>query len=101
MAGTTMAKAFDEIGAAIQLLILGRVGFKNAAIEKKKLPAGNKRADAKRKCQLVRRRLGVDRLPRHHESINCRDVFVCDFSEVIIGEGRIKMMAFTIEALAH
>ena len=101
MAGTAMAEAFDQIGAAIPSLGLGRLGLENHRLVEQCIPSRQQRAQVERKREGVVRRLRTHRRLRHQISIERLHVGVGAPGEMRVGKRGIKMSAVAMNALAH
>ena len=93
-----MRQPFDEIGAAIPFRALGAVRLISAAAQEQQFPARNHEALVERKGELVLAGRRVDRRPRHQERIERLVVVIADIGEMVVGKGRIEMLAVAIDA---
>ena len=96
-----MAKSLNEVGAAVPLLALGGIGSIHAPLQVQRFPSGKERADVEWKVQPVARRFGVDRVTRHHERVDCVDVILGDFGEVVVGERRVQVATLEAHTFVH
>ena len=101
MAGATMRQPLDQISAPIPFRAARRVRLIGAGAKKQQFPTGNDEALIEREWKLVGWRGGVNRLPRHQIGIERAVVFIADVGEVIVGKGRIEMLADAVDARAH
>ena len=85
MTSAAMRQTLDQIGAAIPGFVMRWVRAIRSLPQEQKLPAREQRADVERETEIVRRRRGVDRRPRHEESIERGDVVVGGKREMIDG----------------
>src|SRR4051794_5682535 len=79
----------------------GRIRADRPVVEEQKLPACEQRTEIVREPKPVARRLLPDRLARHQERIESRDVFIRELRKMLIGEDRIKVASGKVDALAH
>src|SRR5438093_383683 len=101
VAGATMRQPLDQIGTAVPLGALLRIGLIGVVTKEKQLPSGNGEPLVEREGKLVFACRCADGLPRHQEGIKCPVILVADIGEVVVWKCRIKVLAFTIEAGAH
>ena len=96
-----MRQALDQIGAAIPFRAPGGVGPVAAAMKEQQFPAGDDKTLIERKAELVGAGRGVNRRPRHQIGVERPVVVVGDIGEMIVGKGRIELLAVAVDAIAH
>ena len=69
--------------------------------QEQQFPARDRDALVERKGKLVRAGRRVDRLPRHQKGIERAVILIADIGEVVVGKGRIEVLAVAIDAGAH
>ena len=101
MASAAMRQPFDQIGAAIPFRALSGVRLVGAVAQKQQFPARDHHALIERKGKLVGAGGRVGRLPRHQKGVERAVILIADIGEMIIGKGRIEVLAAAIDARAH
>ena len=87
-----MAESLDEIGTAVPFGAPGGLGPEDALLEIHAFPYGDQTANIEGERELVGRRHGTHRFPRHQKGIDRADVVVGDLGVVILGKRRIQMV---------
>ncbi|HVI63578.1 MAG TPA: hypothetical protein VM910_13485 [Bradyrhizobium sp.] len=101
MARAAMRETLDQIGAAIPFRALRRIGPIGPAMKKQQLPARDHKALIEWKGKLVLALWCTNGLACHQIGVERVVVLIADMREVIVGECRIEMPAFPIDAHAH
>lgn len=101
MAGGAVAEPVDQIGAAIPLRALLRIGLKFPLAQEQRVPAGHQRPQVKREAHLIGRIALAHRRLRHQISVQRLHVAVGHFTECGVRKCRIQMAAVAGDALAH
>ncbi len=98
VARAAMRQALDQIGAAIPFRALCRIRLVGPAMQEQQLPTRDHDPLVEGKRELVLTRGRMYRLARHQVGVERAIVLVADIGEVIVGESRIKMPPFAIDA---
>ncbi|MNB76576.1 hypothetical protein D3C75_232450 [compost metagenome] len=102
VAAGAMRQAFHQIGAAIPLRTLARIGLERFLVQEQQVPHRHGLADAEGEWQFGRVRFLVDRRHLLHEvGIQRVDVLVGQLGIRGIGHRRIQMGAILAHAFAH
>lgn len=101
MASAAVPETVRQISPAIPLGALAGIRLKGAPIEKQDIPAGDETTKVERKNQIVGGSGAANCRSAHQERIDRTNIVIGSMREMIIGESRIKMPAFPIDALAH
>src|SRR3569833_201786 len=96
-----MAEPFNKIASPVPLSALAGVRLQYVSVQKQKLPSRDDGPEAEWESKLIGRHGITHRRPAHQESVDRTDVRIRRMREMIIGECRVKLPPFPIDAVAH
>jgi hypothetical protein len=98
MASAAVPETVRQISPAIPLGALAGIRLKGAPIEKQDIPAGDEMTKVERKNQIVGGSGAANCRSAHQERINRTSIVISSMREMIVGESRIKIPSFAIDA---
>lgn len=101
MTAPAMPRPLDQVGTAIDLSRFRRIGLEAPVRIEQQIPVDDAPALIEREGDLVLRRSLRNRLLREQKSFDRQYVGNRHFREIIIGEGRVKVMSVTADAAVH